>query len=299
MRGALTVLPRGANEAHRVVVAGPGSAAVGQGTAAPAVGPTHSPALPDAVLARGVRLTFPTPDGPLVALDALDLRVGAREIVAVVGPNGSGKSSLLRIVGGLLPPDAGSVEVAGRAVTGASRAVGFVFQEPRLLPWRSTLDNVAYPLELAGVPRRAREARARALISLVGLDGFAGARPHALSGGMRQRAAIARALALEPSVLLLDEPFSALDALTRERFNVELLRVWEETGTAILLVTHSIEEAILVADRVAVLSPRPGRLVADIAVPLGRPRTVADLGDPLTAAAGATVRAALTLDGSR
>jgi NitT/TauT family transport system ATP-binding protein len=227
------------------------------------------------------------------ALAGVDLIVADREIVAIVGPNGSGKSTLLRVVGGLVAPDRGTVEVEGRAVRGPDPAIGFVFQEPRLLPWRSALDNVAYPLELAGRPRLERLARAREMLVMVGLGGFAAARPHELSGGMRQRVAIARALALGPSVLLLDEPFSALDALTRERFGVEVLRLWERTTTTILLVTHSIPEALFLADRVAVLSDRPGRVVAEVASPLGRPRGIVDLASADLAGATAQIRAIL------
>jgi NitT/TauT family transport system ATP-binding protein len=250
-----------------------------------------------AIRLAGVRRTFAASDrGRLVALDGIDLEVAPREIVAIIGPNGSGKSTLLRIVGGLLAADAGTVEIDGRPVVGPDRAVGFVFQEPRLLPWRDVRSNVAYPLELAGVDRAAREARADALLGLVGLDGFAAARPHRLSGGMRQRAAIARALALEPSVLLLDEPFSALDALTRERFDIELLDIWARTAATVVLVTHSIPEAVLLADRTVVLSRRPGRVVATVTSGLGRPRTLADLGDPALTAAAARIRAALEDD---
>jgi NitT/TauT family transport system ATP-binding protein len=209
---------------------------------------------------------------PLLALDSVSFAVPARQVVALVGPNGCGKSTLLRVIGGLLRPDRGSVEVAGQPVSGPDPHVGFVFQEPRLLPWTSALENVAFPLLLARRPRTERAARAAELLELVGLADFAGARPHELSGGMRQRVAIGRALALEPSVLLLDEPFSALDALTRERFGSELLRIWERTATTIVVVTHSISEAVFLADRVLVLSPRPGRVVADVTVTLPRPR---------------------------
>jgi NitT/TauT family transport system ATP-binding protein len=252
---------------------------------------------PPAIHLAGVRRTFTAPDGGrLVALDGLDLDIAANEIVAIIGPNGSGKSTLLRIVGGLLAPDAGTVEIEGRAIDGPDRAVGFVFQEPRLLPWRDVLANVAYPLELAGAARVEREGRAREALGLVGLDGFAASRPHRLSGGMRQRVAIARALTLEPSILLLDEPFSALDALTRERFDIELLDIWARTAATVVLVTHSIPEAVLLADRTIVLSRRPGRVVATVVSGLGRPRTLAHLGDPALTAAAAKVRAALEDD---
>jgi NitT/TauT family transport system ATP-binding protein len=249
---------------------------------------------PPAVRLAGVRRSFAASDGStLVALDGLDLEVAANEIVTIIGPNGSGKSTLLRIVGGLLGPDVGTVEVEGRPVDGPDRAVGFVFQEPRLLPWRDALGNVAYPLEIAGTPRAEREERAHEMLTLVGLDGFAGARPHHLSGGMRQRVALARALALGPSVLLLDEPFSALDALTRERFDIELLRLWGKTSTTVVVVTHSISEAVLLADRVVVLSHRPGRIVTTVVPALARPRSLEDLAGPALAHAAAAVRAAL------
>jgi NitT/TauT family transport system ATP-binding protein len=250
--------------------------------------------IPPAIRLAGLRRTFTAADGTsLIALDGLDLEVAAHEIVAIIGPNGSGKSTLLRIVGGLLSADAGTVEVEGRTVTGPDPAIGFVFQEPRLLPWRDALRNVAYPLELAGAPVTDREARAHDMLRLVGLDGFAAARPHRLSGGMRQRVALARALALGPSILLLDEPFSGLDALTRERFDIELLGLWEKTETTVVLVTHSISEAVLVADRTVVLSSRPGRVATTVRSPLGRPRRLEDLASPALAEAAATVRAAL------
>ncbi|HSS36571.1 MAG TPA: ABC transporter ATP-binding protein [Patescibacteria group bacterium] len=249
---------------------------------------------PPSIHLAGVRRTFAAADGaPLIALDGLDLEVAPREIVAIIGPNGSGKSTLLRIVGGLLAADAGSVEIDGRAVTGPDRAVGFVFQEPRLLPWRDALANVAYPLELTGDPRTEREARAAQLLRLVGLEGFEATRPGRMSGGMRQRVAIARALADGPSVLLLDEPFSALDALSRERFDIGFLGLWEQTATTVIVVTHSIPEALVLADRVVVLTARPGRVATIVPSPLKRPRQLADLDRPELAQAAATIRAAL------
>jgi len=238
--------------------------------------------------------SFPTATGtPLVALDGVAFRVPERQVVAIVGPNGCGKSTLLRLVGGLLPADRGTVSLDGTPVVGPDPRVGFVFQESRLMPWRDAVANVAFPLELAGRSASERLARARELLALVGLAEFAGARPHQLSGGMRQRVAIARALALEPSVLLLDEPFSALDALTRERFGVELLRIWQETATTILIVTHSVSEAIFLADRVLVLSPRPGQVVADIPVNLPRPRRLSMLDTAVVSVTAAAIRANL------
>jgi len=232
-----------------------------------------------AIEVEGVDLSFPIRGGGrLSVLDSLSLTVGGGEIVALIGPNGSGKSTLLRVIAGLLAPDAGQVTLDGAPLTGPDPRIGLVFQEPRLLPWRSAADNITYPLELAGwTPDRRRE-RLEALTDLVALDrSVLGNRPSELSGGQAQRVALARSLALEPGVLLLDEPFSALDALSRERFDLELLALWQRAAPTILLVTHNIAEAILIADRVVVLSARPGRVVADLPVELPRPRSIADL----------------------
>ncbi|MBA2756262.1 MAG: ABC transporter ATP-binding protein [Chloroflexi bacterium] len=243
----------------------------------------------------GVDLAFPTRDrGVLPVLDGIDLRVAGGGIVALIGPNGCGKSTLLRVIAGLLAPQVGRVTLDGAAITAPDPGICLVFQEPRLLPWRSAADNITYPLELAGWSVERRRARLRELTDLVDLDpGVVGNRPAELSGGTRQRVALARALALQPRVLLLDEPFSALDALSRERFDLELLRLWERAATTIVLVTHSIAEAILVADRVVVLSPRPGRVVADIPVDLPRPRSIADLDGAVVSRTAREVRAAL------
>ena len=231
---------------------------------------------------------------PLTVLDDVSFDVPAHGICAVVGPNGSGKSTLLRLIAGLLRPDAGAIAIDGDAVADADERVGLVFQEPRLLPWRTAIDNVAFPLELAGIDRAARHEKARELLDLVGLTPFARAYPHQMSGGMRQRAAIARALAREPQILLLDEPFSALDALTRERFNAELLDIWQRTGTTILIVTHSIAEAVFMADEVVVLTDPPGRVAARVPVPLGRPRDIDALESTAFTRAAATIRAHLS-----
>ncbi len=208
-----------------------------------------------------VSFAYPQAAGSRPAVASVSLRVTRSEFVAIIGANGTGKSTLLRLVSGLLVPDRGRVEIAGNPLTGPSERVGFVFQEPRLMPWRSTLENVAFPLELAGWETDARVRRATEVLRLVGLHDVDHLRPHQLSGGMRQRAAIARALAMQPEVLLLDEPFSALDALTRERFNTELSRIWRSIGATVLLVTHSIAEALELADRVVVLAGHPGRIV--------------------------------------
>jgi NitT/TauT family transport system ATP-binding protein len=230
----------------------------------------------------------------LPVLDAIDLSIPGGGVVALIGPNGSGKSTLLRLLAGLLAPGSGQATLDGSPIDGPDPRIGLVFQEPRLLPWRSAADNIAYPLDLAGWAPEPRAARVAALIDLVGLDpAVADSRPSELSGGTAQRVALARALALEPAVLLLDEPFSALDALSRERFDLELLRLWERAATTIVMVTHSIPEAILVADRVVVLSPRPGTVAADITVNIPRPRTIADLDEPAATRTAREIRAHL------
>jgi NitT/TauT family transport system ATP-binding protein len=248
---------------------------------------------PGSVAARDVRVAFAgasrrTP--PTLALDGLSLDVAGGEVVALIGPNGCGKSTFLRVAAGLLPPDSGGVTLDGDPIVAPDPRIGLVFPEPRLLPWRSVAANVTYPLELAGWPAARRTARLAELLELVGLEGAAGLRPVQLSGGMRQRASIARALALGPRVLLLDEPFSALDALTRERFNLELLELQAQTATTVVIVTHSIPEAILLADRVIVLTPQPGRVAAEIRIDAPRPRAIGLLDHALVSEAAATIR---------
>lgn len=229
----------------------------------------------------------------LPVLEEVSFEVPSGGVVAVVGPNGSGKSTLLRLLAGLLPPDSGQITIDGQPVSDADQRVGLVFQEPRLLPWRRVVDNVAFPLELVGVGGAERRERARSLLDLVGVAAFAGAYPQQLSGGMRQRVAMARALARDPEVLLLDEPFSALDALTRERFDMELLDLWQRLGSTVVVVTHSIPESVFLADEVVVLSPRPGRVIARVPVPLTRPRTEQVYETPAFARAAAEVRSHL------
>ncbi len=241
-----------------------------------------------------VGVSFPAGRGNrLVALAGLELSVEPGQIVSLIGPNGSGKSTLLRVVAGLLAPDRGQARLDGAPITGPAPRIGLVFQEPRLLPWRSAARNIAYPLELAGWPRPERDRRVGELLELVGLGEAAAVAPAELSGGMRQRAALARSLALAPRVLLLDEPFSALDELTRERLNVELLGLWARTSTTIVVVTHSISEAIFLGDRVVVLSERPGRVVADLPVGLARPRTLESLDESVASAMARQIRANL------
>ena len=212
----------------------------------------------------------------VTALSEVSLSMEQGEFVSLIGPSGCGKSTLLRVLGDLLSPSGGTVTIKGRTPRAErlDRRIGFVFQEAALLEWRSVLDNIALPLELHGAPRKLREAKARELIELVGLTGFEAAWPRQLSGGMRQRTAIARALSTEPDLLLLDEPFGALDQITRDRLNMELARIHEVTGVSVVLVTHSIREAVLLSDRIVVMTPRPGRIERILDDPLPRPRSL-------------------------
>lgn len=218
--------------------------------------------------------------GTVTALAGVDLDVATGEFVALIGPSGCGKSTILRLVAGLDQPTDGTVLVHGGAPEALSRAhkLGFAFQDAALLPWLDVRDNIAMPFRLAGIQKNMD--RVAALIDLVGLAGFEQARPNELSGGMRQRVAIARALVLEPEVLLLDEPFGALDAVTRRQMNLELQRIWSATRPTTLLVTHAVDEALFLADRVLIMSPRPGHIVETVTVPFGRPRAPALLRDP-------------------
>jgi NitT/TauT family transport system ATP-binding protein len=224
--------------------------------------------------ARGIKHVYRGRTRKTAALDGVDLAVLEGELVAVVGPSGCGKSTLLRILGGLLEPEEGTVTLEGPRLGGPSRRVGYVFQKANLLPWRTALRNVTLPLEVAGVPLRSAQVRALGLLNLVGLDGFEEAHPWELSGGMAQRVAIARALVTEPDLLLLDEPFGSIDALSREQMNLELLRIWRARRVTAVLVTHNLREAVFLADRVLVMSPRPGIVEAEVAVDLPRPRTL-------------------------
>jgi NitT/TauT family transport system ATP-binding protein len=238
-----------------------------------------------------VAKTYRTRRGDLVhALEDISLEVGDTEFVTLVGASGCGKSTLLKLVAGLTPATRGRIRIRDTEVREPFPDVGFVFQQPVLLPWRSVLDNVLFSVEMLGLESRQYRKQARDLLELTGLAGFETKYPRELSGGMQQRVAICRALLPDPSLLLMDEPFGALDAMTREEMSLELLRIWDERRKTILFVTHSIPEAILLADRVVVMTPRPGRIARILAVDLPRPRTMELEFDPRFKAASDTVR---------
>ena len=228
-----------------------------------------------AIKARGLSVRFHTDAGDVQALESIDLTVEKGQFVSLLGPSGCGKSTLLRVVADLIPPSAGQVQVLGEAPENArrKRELGFVFQDAALLPWRTAVANVRLPLEVGKFAQRGRPAaRPEELLELVGLKGFENALPKQLSGGMRQRVSIARALVAEPSILLMDEPFGALDEIQRDRLNVELLKIWEKTGLTVLFVTHSIAEAVFLSQRVLVMSSRPGRVKELVEIGLPYPR---------------------------
>jgi NitT/TauT family transport system ATP-binding protein len=215
---------------------------------------------------------YTTRQGPLLALEDVSFDVATGEFLCVVGPSGCGKTTLLRLLSGLLPPDQGQISLYGQPLLGPCQAIGFVFQKANLMPWRTVFDNVLLPLQIQRMPLPEAHRRAAQALELVGLTEFAPNYPRELSGGMEQRVAIARALAHQPAILLLDEPFGPLDALTRERLNQELLRVWEISRKTVVMVTHDIREAVFLADRVLVLSQRPGHIAASVPITLPRPR---------------------------
>ncbi|MGC9360721.1 MAG: ABC transporter ATP-binding protein, partial [Anaerolineae bacterium] len=224
------------------------------------------------LIADQLQMTYTAPDLALEALAEADMAVMPREFVCIIGPSGCGKSTLLRLLGGLVEPTAGRVLYRGQPLDRPRNTIGMVFQQPTLMPWRTVIQNVELPLQILGVPAKEREHRARAMLELVGLHDFSQGLPRELSGGMQQRVALARALVHEPDTLLLDEPFGSLDALTRERMNDELLRIWQQQRQTVIMVTHDIQEAIYLADRVLVMSPRPGRIVEEVPTHLPRPR---------------------------
>ncbi len=241
------------------------------------------------IVVSGINKIYTTDQGRVTALEDINLTAEHGSFISLLGPSGCGKTTLLRIMGGLLHPTTGEIMVGGRPLYGPNgpskeiiREVGFVFQDPNLLPWRNIQRNIALPLELQKVDKTERIGRVREMLRLVGLDAttFERLYPRQLSGGMRQRVAIARALVFNPLMLLMDEPFGALDAMTRENMNLELQNIWQKSGKTIVLVTHSLQEAVFLSDRVAVLSSRPGRLKEIVDIDLPRPRTRAMLEDP-------------------
>ena len=211
-------------------------------------------------------------DSPVHALHDVSLQIMPGEFVCLVGPSGCGKTTLLRLMHGLLEPDSGEVLIDGDRLAAPGPHAGFVFQSFRLLPWRTVIDNVEFPLQIQGMPRAQRVTRAREYLRLVGLEDFEHSYPHELSGGMQQRVGLARALALEPNMLLMDEPFAALDAQTREFMQIELGKIWEHLGIAVVFVTHSLDEALFLADRIVLMGPRPGTIDEILPVALPRPR---------------------------
>ena len=233
------------------------------------VGPHCAPL----ISAERVAKNYKTADATLVALEEVTFSVDAGEFIAVVGPSGCGKSTLLNIVGGILSPSSGTVTVEDRQVDGPRREIGMMFQTPILFPWRTVIENLLLPIDIFGYGRRHYQERAEGMLELIGLEGFADRYPAELSGGMQQRVALGRTLIFNPSVLLMDEPFGALDEFTRESLNLELLRICASTNASTIFVTHNIGEAVFLADRVLVMSPRPGRLVRIIDIDIDRPRT--------------------------
>ena len=234
----------------------------------------------EAIAVQELSKLYPTRDGSVHALQQISFSVSEGEFVAVVGPSGCGKSTLLKILAGILPASKGDARLRGTPITGPRRDIGVVFQSPVLLPWRSILDNVLLPIDVQRLGRDGHLKVAMDLLSLVGLEGFERRYPWELSGGMQQRVAITRALIHDPAMLLMDEPFGALDAMTREQMNLELQRIWLERKKTVLFITHSIPEAVFLADRVLVMTPRPGRIMDDVQVKIPRPRALEVMNCP-------------------
>ena len=240
--------------------------------------------------AEHVSVVFTDGECDLGALEDVSFEVYPGELICFVGPSGCGKSTLLRVLAGLLEPSSGQVSLHGRSCVGPCDDIGIVFQRSNLMPWRTVLKNITLPLEIQGVEKAVAQRRAVELLRQVGLGGFEYSYPHQLSGGMAQRVAIARALVYDPDILLLDEPFGALDALTREKMNMELLRIWEARRKTVIMVTHNIQEAILLADRVMIMTARPGRITADVPISLPRPRSQSLMYDPAFLDLGRRIR---------
>jgi NitT/TauT family transport system ATP-binding protein len=236
----------------------------------PSASPAQGPAI---LIVDDLVKRFETEDGVLTAVDHVSFTVAPGEFVAVIGPSGCGKSTLFNVIGGLIDGEAGHVSVAGERVAGPHPAIGMMFQEESTFPWRTVIDNVAFPLEIAGMPKAERYARARHFVALVGLDGFERRYPAELSGGMRQRVSMARTLAASPKILLMDEPFAALDEQTRLLLGDKVLQIQQELRQTTLLITHNITEAVQLSDRVLVMTYRPGRLKRSVVIDLPRPRS--------------------------
>ncbi len=256
--------------------------------------------MPNAPLieARAVCKTYETKDGPVESLKALDFTIAEGEFISVVGPSGCGKSTLLKMIAGLLPLSGGTLTLLGKPIAGPQHDVGIVFQSAVLLAWRNVIDNILLQAEIRHMPKAEAKAKAQKLIVMAGLTGFEGKYPWQLSGGMQQRASICRALLHDPSVLLMDEPFGALDALTREKMNLELQRIWLESKKTVLLITHSIPEAVFLSDRVIVMSERPSSIAAIYDIDLPRPRTLDMMASPEFAVYAKQVRAHFYSQGS-
>ncbi|PCC25314.1 ABC transporter ATP-binding protein [Glutamicibacter sp. BW78] len=230
---------------------------------------------------ENLNVTFSSKRGQVTAVDGVNLDVAQGEFISIAGPSGCGKSTLLKVVAGLTKATSGSAQLRGKTVQGPRRDIGYVFQRAALLEWRNVRGNILLQGEMRGMDKAKAAKRADELIEMTGLRGFEKSLPHELSGGMQQRVSLCRALLHEPDVLLMDEPFGALDALTRERMNVELHRIWRETGTTVILVTHSVAEAVYLANRVVVMSARPGKILETLEVPLGADRDYAEsMEDP-------------------
>ena len=249
------------------------------------------------ITAQGLDKIYQTPSGATVALQDVSFDIARGEMVSLVGPSGCGKSTLLRILAGLTAPTRGALALNGRPLTGPSPSVGVVFQQPVLLPWRTIIENIMLPAEFRGIASPAYRERALALLASVGLEGFAHKHPHELSGGMQQRASIVRALAQDPDILLMDEPFGALDAMTREQMNVDVLKIWETSRKTIVFVTHSISEAVFLSHRVFALSPRPGRLTRVLDIDLPFPRELGVINTDAFGAYASSIRALLSARG--
>jgi NitT/TauT family transport system ATP-binding protein len=254
--------------------------------------------MPAGLSAQDLTIAYHAPDGgKLAALGPITFEIAPGQFVCLIGPSGCGKSTLIRVFAGLLEPTTGSVQIDGETISEPSRRVGLMFQQANLMPWRTVIDNIALPLELAGIPKAERHQAARIMLNLLNLEEFDEALPGELSGGMAQRAALGRTLIQQPDVLLLDEPFGALDAMTREKISADMLKVWQAQRQTALMVTHDIQEAVLLSDRILVMSQRPGQIVADIAVDLPRPRHIDQTYDAAFGKLARQARRAIEMSG--